>query len=111
MGTPKVINRETRWNDSGQGIDIPAGEKVLVVGYDEMPLEERWVIERSIETYAKRGRKCVPIRIRDWFALIDEAYLSDELATLKVDSLAKAKKLTVPPGVSGSKKGQKLFAE
>lgn len=69
-------NTETRWHDKGQVMTIPAGEPVEVVTLDKVPGSGRGTIAEGIRQYDKHGRKFVAIKIRDWFALIDEKSLA-----------------------------------
>lgn len=69
-------NTETRWHDKGQVLTIPAGEPVEVVTLDKVPGSGRGTIAEGIRQYQKQGRTFVAIKIRDWFALIDEQSLA-----------------------------------
>lgn len=68
-------NTETRWHDRGIETIVPANEPVEVVTLDKVPSSDRGTIAEGIRQYEKHGRKFVPIKIRDWFALIDELLL------------------------------------
>ncbi len=68
-------NTETRWHDRGVETIVPAGEPIEVVTLDKVPGSDRGTIEAGIKQYAKQGRKFVPIKIRDWFALIEEIWV------------------------------------
>lgn len=70
------IRDETRWHDRGTATTVPAGEPVEVVTLDKVPSSDRGTIAEGIRQYEKHGRKFVPIKIRDWFALIEERLLS-----------------------------------
>lgn len=68
-------NTETTWHDLGKAIIVPAGEPVEVVALNVVPNADRSTIADGIRQYQKQGRKFVPIKIRDWFAMIDETML------------------------------------
>ena len=70
------IRDETRWHDKGQVLTVPAGEPVEVLTLDKVPGSDRGTIAEGVRQYDKHGRQFVPIKIRDWFALIDEKMLS-----------------------------------
>lgn len=55
---------------------IPAGEPIEVVMLDKVPGSDRGTIADGIRQYQKQGRTFVAIKIRDWFALIDEQSLA-----------------------------------
>lgn len=75
MAQRRIIS-ETRWHDRGIETLVPAGEAVDVIALDAVPSNDRSTIAEGIRQYEKQGRKFVPIKIRDWFALIDEKLLS-----------------------------------
>lgn len=78
MAQEKFTNDSTSWHDNGTRIEVPAGERVLVCTSNEIPVEKgRNEIFRDIDVYRSRGRYCVAIKIRDWYALIDSKLLSD----------------------------------
>lgn len=70
----KQTKAETRWHDRDLKTEIlvPAGEPVQVLEYRDVPVEHgRSHLRSCIEANQKRGRQCVPIKIRGWYALID----------------------------------------
>ena len=69
-------NTETRWHDRGTVTLVPAGEIVDVIRLDAVPSSDRTTIAEGIRQYEKQGRKFVPIKIRDWYAMIDETLLT-----------------------------------
>lgn len=70
------IRDETRWHDRGTETLVPAGETVDVIRLDAVPSSDRTTIAEGIRQYEKQGRTFVAIKIRDWFALIDEQSLA-----------------------------------
>lgn len=68
---------ETLWHDNGQEVIVPAGEPVKVVAIDSIPNSDRSTIAAGIAQYKKHGRDFVPIKIRDWYALIDLKMLTE----------------------------------
>lgn len=59
--------------------------------YNEIPVDQgRSTIKSSIEYYAKRRiRKCVAIKIRNWYALVDERKLTEHLVKLELEPKSK----------------------
>lgn len=74
--TQRRTNTETQWHEPGKVIMVPAGEAVDVIRIDAVPDRDRSTIAAGIAQYAKHGRAFVPIKIRDWFAMIDAKLLS-----------------------------------
>lgn len=72
----RYTNCETLWHDNGTDVIVPAGEPVQVVMLSAIPEEDRETIKAGIAQYKKQGREFVPIKIRDWYALIDVKRLS-----------------------------------
>lgn len=86
MSANKVTNCETRWWDNGTSIDVPPGEPVMLVTARDIPRKfEPDHLRRCVELYAFRGRICVLIKIRDWYAIIDESMLSDEYCVVQLE--------------------------
>lgn len=69
-------NSETQWHEPGQVTTVPAGEAVDVIRLDAVPDRDRSSIAAGIKQYEKQGRQFVPIKIRDWYALIEEKSLA-----------------------------------
>lgn len=67
---------ETTWHDGPNVIIVPAGEPCHTVLTKDIPIDDRGTIEAGIRQYSAHGRVFRAIKIRDWFAMIDDKWLS-----------------------------------
>lgn len=84
----------------------------MAITCEQIPKDERNHLRRCIETYKSNGRSMVPIKIKDWYAIIETALLSDEYAVLDVEDKSKfEKRETIPviPETKGPKR-EALFS-
>ncbi len=88
----KYISHETRWYDNGKPIDVPAGESIMAITCDQIPTNERTWLRRCVESSKAMGKIKVPIKIRDWYAIIEAASLTDHYVVLDVEDKSKFEK-------------------
>lgn len=102
------IGVETQWWQDGKPFLVPAGETVDVRDVKEIPMSDRPNLKRCIEAHAKRGEDFVPIKIRDWWAIIDRSWLRYPTPTAKpVSTIKPASKPAAP--VKAIKPKKSLF--
>lgn len=90
-----ILNQDTRWHDGPNEIIVPAGEVVWREVLAKVPKTEyRWM-SQSIEhkkTFFKL--RFVPIKIRDWWAIVDVTWLNSIDGKPIVEPAQKARQQT-----------------
>lgn len=88
--TLKKIDRATDWWDNGTRLTVPAGETVELLKIEQVPTEDRSSLKAGIHAHKKMGQTFVPIKIRDWYAIIDETWITADVPAPQAPQTASA---------------------